>query len=44
MSDKIIHAVEMSQDLDSSFGDIVTDGFFATHVAKQMKKNAYSVL
>lgn len=43
MSDKIIHAVEISQDLDSSFGDIVTDGFFATHVAKQMKKNDDSI-
>lgn len=43
MSDKIIHAVEENAGLDSSFGEIITDGFFAKHVAEQMKKSDESI-
>ena len=43
MNDKIIHAVDENDELNTSFGDIVTDGFFAKHVADQMKKDDESI-
>ena len=43
MNDNIIHAFDASHDQSSSFGEIITDGFFAKHVAEQMKKSDDSI-
>lgn len=43
MNDSIIHAFEETSDSSTSFGEIVTDGFFARHVAEQMKKSDKSI-
>lgn len=43
MKNDVIHAIEDEKRYDSSFGEIVTDGFFAKHVAEQMKKSDESI-
>lgn len=43
MNDKLIHAVDETVTQYECFGEIVTDGFFATHVAEQMKKSDESI-
>ena len=43
MSNNIVHAVENDPKFDSTFGEIVTDGFFSNHVAEQMKKMDESI-
>ena len=39
----IIHAVDGNSVPDECFGEITTDGFFAKHVAEQMKKSDESI-
>lgn len=43
MSNDLIHISESYIQNDSYFGEIISDGFFASHVAKQMKKDDESI-
>lgn len=43
MNDDFIHIEESATTDGTSFGEIITDGFFATHVAEQMKKTDESI-
>ena len=43
MNDDFIHIEESTSTDGTSFGEINTDGFFATHVAEQMKKTDESI-
>ena len=43
MKNNVINAIECSEINECSFGEIVTDGFFAKHVAEQMKNSDESI-
>ena len=42
MNDEIMHVTKSNRN-DNSFGEIISDGFFSTHVARQMKKSDESI-
>lgn len=42
MNDEIIHVTKTDNN-ENYFGEIITDGFFSTHVAKQMKNSDESI-
>lgn len=43
MNNNLIHAIEKKSNFDNAFGEIISDGFFVTHVANQMKKSDESI-
>ena len=43
MNSNIIHATDSQEHNDETFGEIVSDGFFATKVAEEMKKSDESM-
>lgn len=43
MSNELIHVIKSPDNNESSFGEIISDGFFATHVGKQMRKSDESL-
>ena len=43
MNSNIIHAIDSQKLNDETFGEIISDGFFATKVAEEMKKSDESM-
>lgn len=43
MNNNMMHVVKKNDNSDETFGEIISDGFFAAHVANQMKKSDESI-
>ena len=43
MNNNMMHVVKKIDNSDETFGEIISDGFFAAHVANQMKKSDESI-